>query len=44
MGLKNRTTGMEPPAEAIQEVEGDYENEIEAKPEDFFNCNNSCGK
>ena len=44
MGLKNRTTGMPADAQAIPEVEGDYENEIEAKPEDFLNCNNNCGK
>ena len=42
MGLKNRTTGMQG-ADAIPEVEGDFENELEAKPEDFVACNN-CAK
>ena len=30
-------------ANAIQEEDGDYDNELEAKPEDFVACN-SCVK
>lgn len=45
MARQNRTTGLkDAQADAIkEEEEADYENELEAKPEDFVACN-SCVK
>ena len=43
MGIKNKTGMQQAEVNAIQEEEVDYENELEAKPEDFIACN-SCVK